>query len=158
MKNEYTRAGIILVAALALGLLRNTLVPGGVSFTSVEQPSSLESTESLPLEIELDTAYGLFQDDVQFIDARNAEDFSESHIPGALSIPAAAHFNQKMQATRELNKSSRYVLYCNNPECPLSHELFEFMQVAGFSNVHIMYEGFDGWKAAGYPVTGASDE
>lgn len=157
MKNEYIRAGIIIVVALALGLVRNAISPNGISFTaSGQQEIDQVSGESLPVEIELGTAHRLFQEGVTFIDARNAEDYQRSHIPEAISIPAVANFNQKLQATQDLDKNNRYILYCNNPECPLSHELYEFMQVAGFTNVHIMYEGYDGWTEAGYPVTGAS--
>lgn len=157
MKNEYIRAGIIIVAALVLGLVRNAVFPNGISFTTTgQQQTDQVSGESLPVEIELETAHRLHQEGATFVDARNAEDYRQSHIPDAVSIPAVANFNQKMQATQNLDKNSRYILYCNNPECPLSHELYEFMQVAGFTHVHIMYQGYDGWVEAGYPVTGGS--
>ncbi|MCF7804371.1 MAG: rhodanese-like domain-containing protein [Candidatus Marinimicrobia bacterium] len=145
---------VILLSAV-LGLLRNSLFPRGIEFGTREQTRASEDT--LGLEIEVDQAFRLYQDSVRFIDARSPAEFKTSHISGAINIPAGASIEQKMQLTSSLEKSVKYVVYCNNPECPLGHQLYEYLQFAEFTNVHLMYEGIEGWESAGHPVTDTAE-
>jgi len=142
----------ILGLALVFGFVRNFAFPGGVSFQSNSQPRHTEISDTLSLEITVQAAYRLYQDSVQFIDARTPEEFEKSHIPGAINIPANASFDEQSKLTSLLNPAKTYVVYCRNPECPLSHQLYEFLQFANFTNTYIMFEGIDEWKAAGFPV------
>lgn len=133
-----------------LGFGRNLLFTGGVVF----QPQEAEQTsaDSLSLQIDLQEGYRLYRAGANFIDARVPESYLEGHIPGAYNLPAEASFQQKMEMADSLNTEQMYVIYCNNESCPLGEEVYQFLQVAGFQSLHIMYQGFDGWKQAGYPV------
>ena len=152
-------AGIVVVA-IFLGLIRNFAFPGGITFsTHSTEKTTTSQPDTLSLEITVQTAYQLYQDSVQFIDARTRKEFKKEYIPGAINIPADASFDEKNRLTSQVNPDDPYVVYCNNPECPLSHQLYEFLQFANFTNTHIMYEGIDEWKTAGYPVvSGGADD
>ena len=146
----------IIIVAGVLGILRNTVFSGGVSFQ--EKPGAAQTTiaqnDTTPVEIDLHTGYKLYQQKVQFLDARSPEQYNESHIPDAINVPAAASFDEKMKAIGALDPEKEYVVYCNNSDCPLAEDLYQFLQVAGFTHLHVMYEGFDGWHDKAYPVTG----
>ncbi len=143
---------MILGLSVILGVGRNVLFPGGLTWQN--QPSAESATNTFSLEITLEQAYRLYRQDIPFIDARVEQRYAASHIPEAINIPTAAGFQEKMKAASELDTAKTYVLYCNDDHCPLAHELYEFLRVSGFESLHIMYEGFDGWQQAGYPVTG----
>ncbi len=142
---------IVLVILLAgtLAIIRNGFFSDGLNFQHeiVQSSGPIESVE-----ISLKQGYRLFQQDVQFIDARTVQSYNESHISGAISLPANASFQEKMMKVNSLDEAKTYVIYCNDPECALGDEIYELLQVGGFQSVHIMYEGFDGWEQAGYPV------
>lgn len=147
-----TRMFVILGLSVVLGVGRNVLFPGGLTWRN--QPSAENPADTLSLEISLEQAYRLYRQDIPFIDARIEQRYTTSHIPEAINIPAAGSFQQKMKAASELDTAKTYVLYCNDDHCPLAHELYEFLRVSGFESLHIMYEGFDEWLQAGYPVSG----
>jgi len=143
----------VLILAGVLGIFRNLVLPGGIDFSaSSARSSTLQDTLSENLTLE--QGYALYQQGVQFIDARSHERFQAAHIPGALNVPAELTFQEKVERTDSLNISAKYVLYCNDAECPLADEVYEFLQIAGFKDVHIMVPGFDEWQKAGYPVEG----
>jgi len=148
----WKRILIIAVATILLGLGRNYLFPGGISVMEVRQSSATQDT--LTVEIDRSEAYRLFRNDAVFIDARGQSKYAESHIPGALHLAAAASMEEKSKVIDRLSPKNTYVIYCNNPECPLGDQVYEFMQMMGFSNLHIFTAGFEGWQEAGYPVTG----
>ena len=158
--NRSTRQSVrrvltIFVLAAILGFGRNILFPGGVAFQSKEPAAG--STDSLALQIDLRTGYRLYRDGMTFIDARAVESYRAGHIPGALSLPAGESFQRKLMLADSLNPQQTYVIYCNDSSCPLGEEVYQFLQVAGFQSLHLMYEGFDGWKQAGYPVTAGGE-
>jgi len=151
-RKTLTRILVILGLAAVLGVGRNVLFPGGLTWQTA--PREMGAADTLALEITLEQAYRLYRQDIPFIDARIEERFTAGHIPEAINIPAAGNFQQKMMAATELDTAQTYVLYCNDEHCPLAHELYEFLRVSGFESLHIMFEGFDGWEQAGYPVSG----
>ena len=51
-----------------------------------------------------DLLYSENMDGVQFIDIRNAHDFSESHIPGAINLPLKSFFDKRQFAKIEGDK------------------------------------------------------
>jgi|GEM_PF-829077 len=147
---------LIIVFAGVLGVFRNFVLPGGIDFgTSGAQHATAQDTLSENLTLE--QGYVLYQQGVQFLDARSHEKFQAARIPGAINIPAELTFQEKVERTDSLDISAKYILYCNDAECPLADELYEFLQIAGFQDIHIMVPGFDGWQKAGYPVEGESD-
>ena len=85
------------------------------------------------------------------VDARTAEDYSVSRIPGAMNIPGekvADHFED----VAELPRDTLVILYCNNPECHLGRVVAEFLTAIGFTNILLYDDGWDGWIAAKEPI------
>ena len=56
------------------------------------------------------------EDKVVVIDVRKKEDYDESHIPTAMSIPRSDLENR----LNELSKEAVYVVYCYNQQCHLA--------------------------------------
>ncbi len=155
-RHNLRRILTILLLSAILGIARNVIFSGGIDLSVSETP--VISSDSLSLEISLQAGYQLYRQDLPFIDARSAESYQAGHIPDAVSLPATVSFQQQMMIAQSLDTSRTYVLYCNDEHCTLADEIYEFMRVSGFHNLHIMYEGYDGWLEAGYPVTGEEQE
>ena len=84
-------------------------------------------------------------------DARTAEDYSVSRIPGARNIPGQeveGHFED----VAELPRDTLVIIYCNNPDCHLGRMLAEFMSALEFRNILLYDDGWDGWLAAKQPI------
>jgi len=155
-RHNLRRILAILLLSVILGIARNVIFSGGIDL-SVSDTSTI-SSDSLSLEISLEDGYQLYRQDITFIDARSAERYQIGHIPEAVSLPATASFQQQMMIAQSMDTSQTYVLYCNDEHCTLANEIYEFMRVSGFNNLHIMFEGYDGWLEAGYPVTGEEQQ
>jgi rhodanese-related sulfurtransferase len=92
-----------------------------------------------------------------FVDAREAPEYAEGHIVGALSVP----FDDAVKNPALLEPFKRagkpLILYCSGGDCELSKDLARNMLAAGIRKVLVFTDGMPAWKAAGYPVeTGAA--
>lgn len=77
------------------------------------------------------------------IDARDAEQFSKSHIPGAVNI----EWRQTLARRSTFPKDKAILIYCNTGS--LSAQAGFALRVAGMDNVRILQGGFSEWKAKG---------
>jgi rhodanese-related sulfurtransferase len=104
-----------------------------------------------PKAIKLNFAYKLFNDGIQFIDSRSAEEFAEGHIKGAINIPFYGSENY-LDVINSLNKNEIVVTYCSGADCDISilsgEELFEM----GFKRVYVFIDGYDEWTKNNYPT------
>lgn len=102
-----------------------------------------------PYELDLSAAMGLFmkrkKSGVGFIDARDAKLYAAGHIPGAVNIPYDK-IGDYAAALSKFPKDALAVLYCENPDCHLSHHLAEYMLAAGWTRVAVYSGGFDEWS------------
>lgn len=81
------------------------------------------------------------------IDARSRESFNESHVMGAISMPADSLVPQ---ARASLNlERDLYVYADTDEEAAIS---MQRLKRAGYKNVSILRGGVAAWKAAGFPV------
>jgi len=87
-----------------------------------------------------------------FVDAREPDEFAMGHIPGAVNIPAEALATGLDDAVAGLAKDKPLIIYCGGLSCPKSKELAEGLKMSGYTNVTVLPEGMEGWKAAGGPV------
>lgn len=81
------------------------------------------------------------------IDARRRESFSESHVVGAISMPAdvlVEHALASLELERDL-----YVYADTDNEAAAAVQL---LQAAGYRNTSVLRGGVAAWKAAGFPV------
>jgi len=87
-----------------------------------------------------------------FIDARDPDEFAAGHIPGAMNISADALMTGLEPVVTGLDKTKAMILYCGNLACSKSKDLAQGMKDLGFTNLAVMPEGMDGWRAVGGPV------
>ncbi len=88
----------------------------------------------------------LGNDRVQFIDARNAEEFAEGHIGNAVNIFTPEH-EEHLPEMLTWPRDKLYVVYCGGGNCDLSIELAEVLTGFGFENVYVYKGGTTEWNA-----------
>lgn len=86
------------------------------------------------------------------IDVRSRVEYEESHLPGAIHVPAA-------QAATVLprlvpDRSRALVFYCGGPLCPKSTKIALAARAAGYRNVFNYAEGMTGWTGSQRPSAG----
>ena len=85
------------------------------------------------------------------IDARSPEAYALEHIPGAINIP---HRTMSEATTAQLDRSARYVTYCDGIGCNASTKGALALARLGFSVQELM-GGLAWWKRDGYATEGA---
>lgn len=79
---------------------------------------------------------------IQIIDARDAEQYTQGHIPGALNM----EWRQIVARRQEVRKDGLVVVYCNTGS--LSAQAVFSLRLLGWDNVKVLQGGYEGWKAA----------
>jgi rhodanese-related sulfurtransferase len=142
------RGLLILVLGTTLGLLSNALSPKGIPL--ITPPKMAPKAEEF---IPLHQAHELWgSGNAFFLDARNPEDFEGGHIANALNLPAENFEQEFVKLAPMLPTDSPLVLYCDGTECELSHRLRNQLRQSGYTNAHILFNGWTAWSKAGYPV------
>jgi rhodanese-related sulfurtransferase len=149
MKSFLTPMLAIVLLGAVLGLAGNHLSPRGIPLLT--PPKKIPKAEEF---IALDKARELWGNGAAlFIDAREPADYSAGHIGNALNLPALS-FEQHFGAiVPMLTPESQIVIYCDGQECDLSHRLAESLRQQGFTNSHILFNGWTAWRQAGLPTT-----
>jgi rhodanese-related sulfurtransferase len=108
---------------------------------------------ALGFEITVEQAKVLYDLGVPFVDAREANFFAEGHVERALNITADQVFGDPKN-TAELARwrPGPIVVYCSGGDCDASHHVAQRLQDLQFTQIHIMTDGFPGWKNKGYPA------
>lgn len=78
---------------------------------------------------------------VKLVDVRRKEDYDESHIPSAISIPK----DEIKSRLSELSKNDVHVVYCYNQQCHLGAAAALTLAKNGYP-VMEMEGGFNTWK------------
>jgi len=90
------------------------------------------------------------QERVIVVDARSSEAFNAEHIPQAINIP---HLEMSRKTTAHLDKSFKYVIYCDGIGCNASTKGALKMVQLGFS-VKELLGGLEWWRRDGYATEG----
>lgn len=77
------------------------------------------------------------------IDARDASQFAEDHIPGAVNL----EWRRVLAERDSIPRDKPVLIYCNTGS--LSAQAGFALRVAGYENVRILQGGFEEWKAKG---------
>lgn len=83
--------------------------------------------------------------DFVLLDARNSEDFAESHIGNAINIFPYDPENEIFAKLQRLPTDKKIVVYCDGGNCDSSHKLAEFLDMMGFDKVFIYTGGWEDW-------------
>jgi rhodanese-related sulfurtransferase len=107
-----------------------------------------------PLKVELATFKKLYDAGAVFvIDARDAEEYTDGHIKGALGLS----YNDAMAEPDKVKKleaeGKPFVVYCSGGDCELSMNLAKLMVENGKRKVLVYEGGFPEWQGAGYAVS-----
>ena len=141
------RVVLILAVGCGLGLLSNAISPKGIALVTppkkVPQPDEFISLQKAH---ELWNGGGAF-----FLDARQPADFEAGHIGNALNLPVEEFGEYFPKVAAMFAPDSELVVYCDGPECELSHRLVSQLQQLGYTRIHILFNGWTVWREAGYP-------
>jgi rhodanese-related sulfurtransferase len=86
------------------------------------------------------------------VDARTQVEFSESHVPGAVLVPARLVTTKLPEVAKD--KARLVVFYCNGPNCTKTVKAAKAASAAGYTNITEYKEGLPGWGKSGRPTAG----
>jgi molybdopterin/thiamine biosynthesis adenylyltransferase/rhodanese-related sulfurtransferase len=113
-------------------------------------PSYRELLEQTKTEIdEIDTGAARALEGAVWIDVREADEWQEGHLPGAVHIPRG-FLESRVEAVAP-DKSTPVVVYCASA----ARSAFAAKSLAGlgYENVHSLAGGFTDWKRNGLEIT-----
>ncbi len=96
-----------------------------------------------------------------FIDARDAEDYQEDHIPGAISLPMREWNTAWPKVRQHIPRDGTLLLYCYGGKCGLSTRMAKRLLELGYWHPVILEYGWQEWTEAGCPTertSGAAGE
>jgi rhodanese-related sulfurtransferase len=130
----------------------STPAAGSTGTAAVDLPAIPDVTG--PLKVEMATFKKLYDAGAALVvDAREAEEYSDGHIKGAMSLP----YNDAMAEPDKVKKldpaGKPIVVYCSGGDCELSMDLAKLMVESGKRKVLVYEGGFPEWSGAGFPVT-----
>ncbi|MEI6085378.1 MAG: rhodanese-like domain-containing protein [Verrucomicrobiota bacterium] len=138
------RALVVTIAGAVLGLAANAVSPRRIPYIAppvVNVPSDF---------IPFDEAQALWRSgEAIFLDARAPADYAAGHIGNAFNVPAENFDAHYSPVAGMLTPASRIVTYCDGLECDLSHHLTDRLRQLGYTNVHILKNGWTVWRNAG---------
>jgi rhodanese-related sulfurtransferase len=145
----------IVSAAVVAGLLTNALRATPLewrwSFELTDFPS-LRAHADAP-RVELAQARQLWSESSTiFLDARGEAEFQESHIPGAVNLPADSFSQRFPDVAPLLEDAPSVVLYCTSRDCDLADQLASELRKSGMARFSIFDGGMEEWTEAGLAV------
>jgi rhodanese-related sulfurtransferase len=91
------------------------------------------------------------EQDVVILDVRTPEEYTASHIEGAINVNIAADTFANNIA--KLDRGKTYIVHCGaNVENGRSDQSFEIMTDLGFTKLRNMQGGIAEWEASGQPL------
>jgi rhodanese-related sulfurtransferase len=149
-------AGLLLLAATALGFIYSASMKKGVFGPSLTPPERRSvASAPAPVMIPLDTARSYFAaGDGLFVDARHEFDYKLGHIKGAINVPLS-EYDARKSIFATVPKNKLIVVYCDGTECNSSIEFSAKLFADGFTDVKIFFGGWREWEAARLPTEGS---
>jgi rhodanese-related sulfurtransferase len=169
MKSIRNAILIIIIGALigiAINAIRNTANARGLAWDTpwpdnrekreLEFPPSYQLGDSL---LSIEDAYSLYlRGNVIFIDAREAYEYDEGHIKGAINFPFEQWDSFWETVQPMLNPSQEIVAYCGGLDCELSLYMARELNQRGYAKSYIFFGGWLKWNDAGLPVEAMGGE
>lgn len=109
---------------------------------------------ALGLEISIAQAKALYDAKAPFVDARLADEYAAGHVADAYHLTADMLTSGKTpEVLSFLDPAAPVVIYCGGGACDASHNVTALLQQLGFTQCHIMTDGYPGWRDAGHPTS-----
>ncbi len=120
---------------------------------SPDVPISVNVPPPLPFELTIAQSLELFGKGAPFVDARRRDEYEAGHVQNAYWMPAdLLTTGARPEALDFLTPEQPIVIYCGGGECDASKNVAALLQQGGFSQLHVMTDGYPGWTSAGHPV------
>jgi len=162
----------IMVVATLLGIVVNAVRPNGVALIQSGAPVSTASHVAHTDSVAADTTHALAegaislaemkrlfdQGSVIILDARDASEYEQGHIPGAINIPYDRIPEYFDVLTSQVPMDAHVVVYCRSLTCDFSDQLATELKIIGYKNISVFSGGWDQWTTAGYPIEGMVDK
>jgi len=148
---------LFLAAALGLGLqwqlVRLSWTGGLPAYLEAQQEQRLQKEFQGVKTLNLAQTYEIFQKgEALFIDARDAEEYAELHIPGAVNLNRERLDQEGAKAVAGIPADRLLVVYCSMSSCDAALKAAEKLQSLGYRRVQVFMGGFRAWDDAGYPA------
>ncbi len=143
------REPLVLLLALgsALACLHHAVRADRPLFSAPRNPGY----ESLLLVSLDDVRKALGQPGQVLLDARSAQAYRQSSLPGALSLPL--HRQPDPALETQLRSARRILVFCGNRSCNSSKEQAVFLRTRGFEQAVVFPGGVKEWKEAGLQLS-----
>ena len=153
-KTALLQAAVILVIAIILGLVVNTVRKDGIAVMGDwSAEARLTTSTGERLIVSLSEAEKMFEDKAAvFMDARSKEEYDAGHIQGAISLPWHEVEQQIMGVVERIPPDRAIITYCDGETCALSKDLALFLKEMGYEKVRVLVNGWSLWKGAELPV------
>lgn len=155
-------ACVLVAFGAVVGLtINHQLVMDAFSGTLASEQCQTEGDEGpapavLPLPAMLDDVQMAAEFDALIVDARSAELYRQSHIPGAESLPMMDVEELLPAFLTRVPKDRSIIAYCSGFGCPDSFDLGVRLLEEGYQDVRVFEGGYPEWHDAGLPVSGVS--
>jgi len=106
-----------------------------------------------PVQINIEAVKQLYDASaVVLVDAREAWEYDEGHIPGSISLPYEEAITDPVRLEALDTGGRPIVTYCGGGSCEVSLSLAQELIYAGHPRIAVYMGGFPEWITAGYPV------
>ena len=158
LDSSLNQSVFILVISFVIAIGYNTIRSDSLDFIyirsegkGVSKQDSLLAHDTILIEptmIDRELAKKMYDLGILFVDARETEEYNESHITGAILVPSVSGDLTKISAP-----DKPLITYCSGGHCDLSFELaVELMEEYNYEKVFVYEGGLPDWEEAGYPV------
>ena len=133
-----TMKNLLVAATIALGIHAAPVMAQDAAIDAMQEYlmfSEYESGIILPQQIDREVFEAAL-----FVDTRDADQFGEGTIPGAVNI----EWREVLDRIDEIPEDRMTILFCNTGT--LSSQAAFALRVAGRSNVVVMQTGINGWQ------------
>ena len=175
MRNVFSQilggVGVMVVASL-LGIVVNAVRPNGIPLIQSGAPVTTALHVAHTDSVAADTTHALAEGAISLaemkrifdegtaiiLDARDASEYEQGHIPGAINIPydRIPEYFDVLQSQAPMD--AQVVCYCRSVTCDFSDQLATELKVMGYQNVSVFSGGWEQWTMAGYPIEGKVDK
>ena len=156
---ELPRIAGIAAISLILAISANALHPMQLPLFALRGPLGIPDWVLTRFkQVDAQGAMGLVgKPEVLVIDTRDKIDFSTEHIPGAISLPYHGFSANYPRFSESASKDRPLLIYCYGTGCNLAARVGKRLIVYGYTNITILRNGIEGWKAANLPMETQED-
>lgn len=137
---------MLLAAAVFLGCLHHGLRGERPFFIPPVNPEAAQLETVDAHEIKADPSAS----SLVMVDARPREAYLKETIPGSLSLPL--HANWEESTLEKLRTSSNVVVFCSDERCQASREVALALKARGVTRIKVYPGGIKSWKNFGYSL------